>query len=150
MPKRSDAGGAAPKPTITIVNSEARWIRFPIQWIHPRFAKLLPHQRQVQNRVVQIGPGANTIDAEDWALIRSAGDEKIDLAEKWIDDGILREIEKPIHTMPVGEAVAIVKLTIDMPILLGVKGKDKRQKVQDAVEKQIAAISQDAHTKQAS
>lgn len=151
MPKRSEAGGAA--PTLTIVNHEARWTRFPIQWVPDRFKALKPHQRTVQNKVLQLKPGANTVDLADWKTIRGerAGDddrESVDLAAGLVEDGTLQELEKPIHTMPVAEAVKVVKLTIDLAILLGVKGKDKRQRVQSAVVKQLKAIKDDAHTAQ--
>ena len=150
MAKRTEDGGEKP-PEITIINHEARWTRFPIQSVPERFRRLKPHQRQVHNKIVALKPGANTISLADWQIIRGkrGGDDErdsVDLAEQHVDDGLLQEITKPIHTMPVAEAIKIVKMTIDEPILLGVQGRDKRTKVQAAVTAQLLAIKGDAHT----
>ncbi len=150
MAKRSEEG-AEKAPEITIINHEARWTRFPIQTVPERFKRLKPHQRQVHQKIVALKPGANTIDLADWKGVRGERGEdddreSVDLAALHIDDGLIQEIVKPIHTMAVGEAIKIVKMTIDEPILLGVQGRDKRTKVQQAVKAQLLAIKGDAHT----
>lgn len=151
MSKASEAGGASPK--ITVINHEARWTRIPIQFVGERFKRLKPEQRTTHNKIVSLKPGANSIDLALWKQIRGEreeGDdrESVDLVEKLIEAGTIQEVQRPIHSMPVGEAVAIVNLTIDVPILLGVQAKDKRSGVQKAVLKQLEALKGDAHTQQ--
>ena len=140
----ASSGGAAAQQ-ITIVNSEPRIRRYGLQSVPERFAKQPPHQRECRLQSIPLKPGANLVDADAWDRLKK-NDSRI---SKDLGDGKIAELRTPIHKLPEPDAIRIVKLTIERPILLGAQAKETRETVKRALTKQLKEIARTAHTKKA-
>lgn len=133
MAKQKDGAG-----TVIVVNSQLRIRRYPKQYVPDRFKEMPPDKRRVDLKVVELRPGANSVDREEWAQVEEAVTDDL-------GSGVLRVLEKPIPQLPEADAIRIVKSTIDEPILLGAQAGEKREKVKKAIRRQLGEIRKLAH-----
>ena len=137
---RSSRGDTAVAEELTVINTEARFRRYPLQEVPSRFKDLPPHQRRVVVRTLVLKPGAQHVDMELW---NHPNVQKIlapDLA-----DQVIRVLEKPIHQLSERAAIRVVQMTIDAPILKGARALETRKKVLRAINKQLTDMVKTAH-----
>lgn len=126
--------------TITVINTEARFRRYPLQTVPERFKDQPINLRKVTMKVLVLKPGAQHVDRELWDHPNIKA-----ITKKDIEDQVLRVLEKPVNMLSEKAAIKVVRMTIDRPILLGIKVKEKREKVLEAIDRQLVGIAKVAH-----
>jgi hypothetical protein len=125
---------------ITIINTEARFKRYPLQTVPERFKDEPARLQRIVVDALVLKPGAQRVDRKLWEHPHIQA-----IASRDVDSQILRVLEKPIHTLQEGAALRLIRMTIDRPILLGAQAKETRPKVKKAILKQLREIGKIAH-----
>lgn len=87
---------------------------------------------------VLLKPGVNEVESSKWDRVK---DHPV---VKWrIENGVLlvKDGSKPISDMPAGEAVKLVKATVDADLLERWRRDDPRRSVRDAIDSQLDKLT---------